>query len=171
MRRCTVMIAFMLCLAAAAPGGAAMYVIENPAGKISNPADKMYNPATQSNNPASNIYNPGTRLDERNPLSPPTPPAQKATATAQDPPVVARPTQTGRQGQTQTQVSRKKYYYRTVGAYLRAAKKAFTEDNFVEFVAITEDALARINAGNLKASANVRHRLNQYQTFGYGMLQ
>jgi hypothetical protein len=170
MRRCTVMMAFLMCLAASAPGGAAMYVIENPAGKISNPADRMYNPATQPSNPASNIYNPGTRLDERSPLSPPTPPEQKATATAApEAPVVANKGQTGRRGQTQ--IPRKKYYLQSAGAYVRAAKKAFTEDNFVEFVAITEDALARINAGTLKASAQLRHKLNQYKTFGYGMLQ
>jgi predicted DNA-binding protein len=170
MRRLTVMIALALCLAASTAARAAMYVIENPAGNINNPADKMYNPATKTNNPASNIYNPGTRLDSRNPLSPPTQPVQESTAAtsaSSAAPTTAKP---ARQ-QYKAEIPQKKYYYKTVAAYIRAAKKSFNDDDYVEFLSLTEDALRRINAGTLKASANIKHKLNNFKTFGYGLLE
>jgi len=163
MRRVTVITALVLCLKASAAASAAMFVIENPARNISNPAATMNNPAGQSNNPAANIYNPGTRLDSRNPLSPPTKlPEPPATASA-----AARPAQ----GQYKPQIPQKKYYYKTAGAYLRTAKIAFAADDYVEFLSVTEDALRRINAGTLSASANIKHKLHQYKAFGYGLLE
>jgi len=170
MRTATAMIALALCLTASSAATAAMYVIENPASSINNPAGNMKNPATQTNNPASNIYNPGSRLDSRNPLSPPTQPLQQSTAAttpASDAPTAAK---TARQ-QYKPEIPQKKYYYKTVGAYIRAAKKSFSEDDYVEFLSVTEDALRRINAGTLKASANIKHKLNNYKTFGYGLLE
>ena len=169
MRSITVMTALVLCLRNAAPAAAAMFVIENPASTISNPADKMNNPAAQSNNPASSIYNPGTRLDARNPLSPPSKaPEHTATATAgQGEPL---PAQQG-QKQYKPEIPQKKYYFKTVGAYVRAAKKAFSGDDYVEFLSLTDDALRRISAGTLKASANTRHKLQRYRVFGAGLLE
>jgi len=170
MRRQTVMMELILCLWASAPATAAMYVIENPASNISNPADKMNNPAAQTNNPASNIYNPGTRLDSRNPLSPPTQPAAPAPAATSS--AAAASAQTAKtQQRHRPEIPQKKYYYKTVGAYVSAAKKSFSNDDYVEFLSLTEDALRRINAGTLKASANIRHKLQQYKTFGYGLLE
>jgi len=170
MSKLTVMLAFILCLEAPAPAKGAMYVIENPAGKISNPAGQMYNPATQTNNPASNIYNPGTRMDSRNPISAPNPappePAAKVTAPAATP---AKPAQ--QQKQYKQEIVPQKYHYKTAGAYLAAAKKAFVKDDYPEFLAITEDALRRIAAGTLKASAATRHTLQNYRAFGYGLLK
>jgi predicted DNA-binding protein len=148
---------------------AAMFVIENPASTISNPADKMSNPATQSNNPASNIYNPGTRLDSRNPLSPPTQPIQSPTAATTATPAATETAKTARL-QYKPEIPQKKYYYKTAAAYIRAAKKSFADDDYVEFLSLTEDALRRINAGTLKVSANIKHKLNNYKTFGYGLL-
>ena len=169
MRRVTVMITLVLCLNASAPARAAMYVIDNPASKISNPADNMNNPATQSNNPAANIYNPGARMDNRNPLSPPTKAPEPAASAAATAAPASQPAQ--KRQRYQPEIPQKKYYYKTAGAYIRAAKKAFIKDDYLEFLSITEDALRRINAGTLKASAQTRHKLNQYQVFGHGMLE
>lgn len=131
----------------------ANYAIDNPADKIKNPAATMYNPATDINNPASNIYNPADRMDNPNPLSPvtravPTPPVTKnmpaAVSTEQigkKPPLPAR-----------FAVPHIKYHFKTAGAYISAAKKAFTRDDYREFLSVTEDALRRVHAGTLKAS-------------------
>jgi hypothetical protein len=170
MRRLTVMIALALCLTASAAARAAMYVIENPASTINNPAGSMSNPAAQTNNPASNIYNPGTRLDSRNPLSPPTQPVQQSTAATAAAPAASATAKSARQ-QYKPEIPQKKYYFKSVGAYIRAAKKAFSDDDYVEFLSITEDALRRIDAGTLKASANIKHKLNNYKTFGNGLLE
>jgi hypothetical protein len=169
MRRVTVMAALVLTLAAGEPAKAAMYVIENPAATISNPAGNMNNPAGQSNNPAANIYNPGTRLGSRNPLSPPTK-APEPVTTATATPAEAPPARSA-QPQYIPQIPQKKYYYKTVGAYVRAAKNSFVADDYVEFLSITEDALRRINAGTLKTSANIKHKLHNYKVFGYGLLK
>lgn len=173
MRRVTVMIALVLCLNAAAAARAAMYVIENPAAKISNPADKMYNPATQTNNPASNIYNPGTRMDNPSPVSPVAPPVPSPTARAAEPAAGAATSgnQAGGQKRFKPAIPQKKYYFTTVGEYVAAAKKSFAKDDYVEFLSVTEDALRRISAGTLKASAGTKHKLHNYKVFGYGLLE
>jgi hypothetical protein len=171
MRRLTVMAALVLCLNGSA-SRAAMYVIENPGSKISNPADKMYNPAAQSNNPASNIYNPGARMDNANPLSPPTQTVTAPADAAQGTASAATPgKQTGEEKKYRPAIPQKKYYYKTVEAYVRAAKSSFSKDDFVEFLSITEDALRRIDSGTLQASANIRHKLQNYKAFGYGLLE
>ena len=150
------------------PAPAAIYVITNPADKINNPADKMYNPATQINNPAAVIDNPAGRMDNPTPLTPvpqavpqisspgaavATPPAKQA---AERPPKPAVP--------------HRHYPFKTVKEYIAAAKKAFAQDDYLEFLAITEDALRHIGAGTLKASKKSRQKLLKYQTFGYGLL-
>lgn len=153
---------FLLCL----PAAADMYSIQNPAGKINNPADKMYNPATQVNNPAANIYNPASRMLGPDPLSPPTQPLVTEAAPT------ARPEKRGKdQQRLKPVIPRKSYYYKTVGKYISSAKKAFTRDDYTEFLAITEDALRRIHAGTLKASTKTRQKLVNYRKFGYGLLE
>jgi hypothetical protein len=173
MRRLMVLLAFALYLTESAPATAAMYAIENPADKISNPANRISNPAAQTNNPASNIYNPGDRMGNRSPLSPPTPPAPKPAAQSAAPAVGAsrsdQPAEARRVAKPA--IPEKKYYFQTVGAYLAAAKKSFAKDDYPEFLAVTEDALRRINAGTLKASAGTRHKLQNFKTFGYGLLE
>ena len=179
MVRFTAGVAVVLCLNTAAPVAAAMYVIDNPASTISNPADKMYNPATRTNNPASNIYNPGTRIDNPSPLSAPAPAVHGTAPTAAAPAATsvtaasagAAPAQPVKERrQPKTGLPAKKYHYKTVAAYIRAAKRSFTNDNYVEFVSLTEDALRRIHAGTLKASAKSRRKLQKYRVLGYGLL-
>jgi hypothetical protein len=164
-------VALAFCLCSSAQATAAMYVIENPASKISNPADRMSNPATQTNNPAANIYNPGDRMDNPNPLSPPVKPAPATTATAT--PAAATPARTPlvQQQRRTAELPRKKYLYKTVAGYLAAAKKSFSDDDYREFLSITEAALRRIDAGTLKASTKTRLKLQKYRTFGYGLLE
>jgi hypothetical protein len=170
MRRLAVGIAIVLCLQA--PATAAMYTINNPADKINNPADKMYNPATQVNNPASNVYNPATRMDSPNPLSQPTRPVPQPTAaevtTTSKP---AKQIKKHPQAQPKPTIPQKSYYYKTVREYINGAKKAFTQDDYMEFLSITEDALRRISAGTLKASKKTKQKLAKYKVFGYGLLE
>jgi len=148
------------------PATAAMDVIKNPADKIRNPADKMYNPATQVNNPAANIYNPATRLDNSNPLSPPTQPVPQPAVTALKPAV--KPAEPSA---PKPVIPQKSYYFKTVKEYINAAKKAFIHDDYIEFLAITEDALRRIDAKTLKASKKSRQKLAKYKVLGYGLLE
>ncbi len=157
-----------LCAVAAAD----MYSIKNPAEKISNPADTMYNPATKVDNPAGNIYNPATRMKEPDPLSPPTQaqPVPKPVAAETTPP--ARPaTKVAQQARPKPAIPQKDYNYKTARAYINAAKKAFSRDDFVEFVAIAEDAVRRMNSGTLKTSKKNRQQLVNYTVFGYGLLE
>lgn len=153
-----------------APATAAMYSIQNPAEKINNPADKMYNPATQVNNPAANIYNPAGRMNNPEPLSPPTQAVpQPAVSEAAAP---ARPaTKTKELPRSKPAVSQKNYNFKTSRAYVIAAKKAFIQDDYREFIAITEDALRRISSGTLKASKKTKKQLANYKIFGYGLLE
>ena len=151
------------------PATAEIYSIDNPASKINNPADKLYNPATRSNNPASNIYNPVSRMD--NPKAPSTPakPAQTtgaAEVTAKKMPVK----RADKELQPKPAVLETHYHYKTVDAYLNSAKKAFVRDDYGECLSITEDALRRINEGNLKASRKSKLKLLKYKAFGTGLL-
>jgi hypothetical protein len=161
-------ITLVLCMNA--PATAAMYKINNPGEKISNPADKVYNPATKVNNPASNIYNPASRMNDPNPLSPPTQPVPPPTATE-----VTTSTRTAIQSKDKLKstpaIPHKSYYYKTVRAYINAAKKAFSKDDYIEFIAITEDALRRIKAGTLKASKKSKQKLFKYKIIGYELLE
>lgn len=149
----------------------ANYAIDNPADKIKNPAATIYNPATDIKNPASNIYNPADRMNNPNPLSPVTrditpPPVTKnipAAATAESDGKKQLPPAT-------VAVPHKKYHFKTVGAYISAAKKAFSRDDYREFLSLTEDALRRVRVGTLKASNKAQQTLRKYQVFGYGLL-
>jgi hypothetical protein len=51
-----------------------------------------------------------------------------------------------------------------------AAKKAFSRDDYVGFLSITDDALRRIRAGTLTASKIIEKKLVLYMKFGYGLL-
>jgi hypothetical protein len=167
-RRLAAGIAVVICLKV--PAMATMYGINNSADKISNPADKMYNPATEVNNPASNIYNPVTRMDNRNPISPPTKTAPQPTGTEAT--TTTRPaTQTKEQPQPKPAIPQKSHYFKSGSAYINAAKKAFVKDDYVEFLSITEDALRRISAGTLKVSKKTQQKLVRYKVLGYGLLE
>jgi hypothetical protein len=152
-----------LVLALHTPALSAMYTIENPADKINNPADKIYNPAADIKNPASTIYNPAARMDNPNPLSPPTHPVPIAKSADQI------------NGQVQTKPRRaiphKSYHFKTVKAYISAAKKAFIQDDYLKFLSVTEDALRRIQAGTLIASEKAKQKLEKYRVFGAGLLE
>lgn len=142
---------------------AANFKINNPAEKIKNPAEKMYNPATEVNNPAANIYNPATGMDNKSPLAAPTQPVAPP-----EPTVTAKPDE---KAPTNPLIPRKNYYFKTVKEYVLAAKKAFTRDDYIEFLSITEDALRRIDSRTLKASKKSKDRLAKYKVFGYGLLE
>jgi hypothetical protein len=141
-------IAIVICLYA--PAAAEMY-------KIDNPASKIYNPATRMNNP--------------NPLSPPTqpvpPPAASEVTIATEPAIQLKGHP---QAQPKPTTPHKRYKFRTAGEYITAAKKAFNQDDYKEFLSITEEALRKINAGTLKASKAARQKLNKYKVVGYGLI-
>jgi hypothetical protein len=147
LRRLATGIAVILCLNA--PARAAMYKIDNP---------------------ASNIYNPAARMNNPNPLSPPTQPVPQPKVTE-----VTTPTKPAKQIKKQPQIKsaipQKRYYFKTVRAYINAAKRAFARDDYIEFISITEDALRRISAGTLKASKKTKQKLAKYKVFGYGLLE
>jgi hypothetical protein len=155
-----------------APAAAEMFSIKNPAEKISNPADKIYNPATKVDNPAANIYNPAARMNDPEPLSPPTQPLPAARAALPEATAAARPEKKGReQSQPRPAIPQKSFNLKTARAYINAAKKAFVRDDYMEFIAIAEDAVRRINAGTLNASGKNRKQLLRYKVFGYKLLE
>jgi len=147
LRRLAPGIAVILCLNATAR--AAMYRIDNP---------------------ASNIYNPAARMNNPNPISPPTQPVRQPTVTE-----VTTPTKPAKQikerPQPKSAIPHKSYYFKTVRAYINAAKRAFARDDYIEFISITEDALRRISAGTLKASKKTKQKLAKYKVLGYGLLE
>lgn len=145
------------------PALSAMYTIDNPADKINNPADKIYNPATDIKNPAATIYNPASRMDNPNPLSPPTQPV----------PATKSADRLKEQVQTKPRlaVPHKSYHFKTVKAYISAAKKAFNQDDYLKFLSVTEDALRRIKAGKITASEKEKQQLKKFKQFGYGLLE
>lgn len=134
--------------------------LENPAGRMSNPAESIYNPSGNITNPAVKITNPAGQMANPNPLAPV---VKTVTQTVEQPgPVAAKPA---------TPVVPKKYYtFKKVSEYLVAAKKAFVKDDYIEFVAVTEDALRRIKSGGLKSSGKTIRKLEKYRLFGYSML-
>lgn len=134
--------------------------LENPAGRMSNPAERIYNPAGNITNPAVKITNPAGQMANPNPLSPGAKPAVQAVV--QPPPVAAKPVPPA--------VPKKYYTFKKVSEYLDAAKKAFVKDDYIEFVAVTEDALRRIKSGGLKSSRKKIRQLEKYKLFGYSML-
>ena len=147
---------------------AANYAIDNPAVKIKNPAGSMYNPASDIKNPAENIYNPANQMDNPNPLSPVTQPIPQAPETKK---TTTLPPATSLNGKPQRSIPHKNYHFKTASAYINAAKKAFIQDDYREFLSITEDALRRIKAGTLKASKKTKQKLVNYKVLGYGLLE
>lgn len=136
----------------------------------------LQTPAMSANfaidNPASNIYNPAAHMDNPSPISPasqaiPAPPAITKEIAA---PLPVEKIKVQPQPQPKPTIPNKNYHFKTVNAYIVAAKKAFNRDNHMEFVSITEDALRRINAGTLRASKISKQKLLHYKTFGYGLL-
>lgn len=154
------------------PVMSANYVIDNAADKIKNPAGTMYNPATHIKNPASNIYSPANRMDNPNPISPVTQAIPEPPAT-HDIPAAVPAEQIAKKPLSQATVAVpiKKYHFKTVGAYISAAKKAFSRDDYSEFVSITDDALRRIGAGTLKASNKSKQKLLKFKAFGQSLLE
>lgn len=161
MRKSAAGLIIVLCLNT--PTNAAMETLKNPADLIKNPVDRIYNPATRIANPAATIDNPATRIDSANPLTPPVPPAPQ--------PAVTTKAKAAEQTQPTAVIPRKNYSFKTAQAYINAAKKAFIQDDYLEFLSITEDALRRIDAGTLKASMKSKQKLTRFKIFGYGLLE
>ncbi|NVN90055.1 MAG: hypothetical protein HXX11_05565 [Desulfuromonadales bacterium] len=128
-------------------------------------------------NPASNIYNPASRMDNPDPLSPPTQPVPQQKTTEVEPvaqpiPPVPPAQEIKEQPQplAKPRIPQKRYSFKTVQEYLNAAKKSFAREDYGEFLFITEDALRRINAGTLKASRKTKQKLVTYKKIGSGLL-
>jgi hypothetical protein len=139
---------------------------------IDNPADRIYNPASDIKNPASNIYNPAAHMDNPSPISPPTQPIPKTTVFKQTTETIpAEQIKEPQQPRPQLTAPHKRYSFKTVRAYMTAAKNAFNRDEYMEFLSITEDALRRIKAGTLRASKKTKQKLAKYKAFGYGLLE
>jgi hypothetical protein len=145
------------------PALSANFTIDNSADKIDNPAQRIYNPADQIKNPAATIYNPAGRMDNPNPISPPVPPITQSTATSKIP---AQP-QEPPLPEPANSVPQKAYSYKTVGAYITAAKKAFVKDDYIAFISISEAALKKISDGTLYASDTTKQKLLRYKSCGY----
>ncbi|KAB0664056.1 hypothetical protein F6V25_14715 [Oryzomonas japonica] len=155
MRRAAAGIVVVFCLNA--PARAEMFKIENPASNIYNPADRMNNP---------------------NPLSPPTQPAQEPAAAKE--PATATPTATPpppeqargqRVPQQRRAVPPKSSSFKTAQAYLAAANRAYTRGDYRRFLAISEEALNRIRAGTLTASKKTKQKLVRNRAIGRGLLE
>ena len=123
------------------------------------------------NNPATNIYNPASRMDNPDPLSPPTQPVPELKTTEVTPVAPPIPAAQRIKAQPQPQkkpgIPQKRYSHKTVAAYLGAAKKSFARKDYGELLFITEDALGRISAGTLKASRKTKQQLVNYNKIGY----
>ena len=161
----------VLVLGICTPVLSANYSIDNPVDRLKNPAGSMYNPATYINNPAANIYNPAAQMDNRNPLSPVTPPVPQATAPIEIPPnLPVGQIRNKSLSQPQSATFHKSYHFKSAKIYILAAKTAFSRDDYVEFLSITEDALRRMSAGTLRASKKTEQKLIKFKIFGYGLL-
>ena len=89
-------------------------------------------------NPASNIYNPATRMDNPNPISPPTQPVTQPTVTKGiTTKIPAEQIKEQSRHQPKFTIPHKSYHFKTVRAYLNAAKKAFNQDDYMEFLSLT----------------------------------
>jgi len=148
MRTLATGITLVLCLNA--PAMAEMYKIENP---------------------ASNIYNPATRMDNPNPISPPTQPVPQPAVTEATPtPIPATQIKEQPQHQPKHNIPHKSYHFKTAKEYLDAAKRSFKREDYKKALSITEEALRRIKAGTLKASKKTKQKLNEYRVTGYKLL-
>jgi hypothetical protein len=157
----------VIVLAVSSPAMAAMYVIDNPASRIDNPASKMSNPAAKESNPAAGIYNPAARTNSANPLAPVTPPQPQRPPDAKSANV---PANSGGSPQVKP-AARESYRFRTAKQYIKAAQRAFVNDDYQRFITISEDAIGRIRTGTLKASSKEKAKLERYRTFGRALLE
>jgi hypothetical protein len=124
------------------------------------------------NNPASNIYNPATQMDNPNPLSPPVQPVPQPAVTDEIPvPLSSGEIKERPLSQAKQILPARSYFFKTVGAYIAAAKKAYKRGDYRELISVTEDGLRRIKAGTLRASRISRQKLVDYKEFGYGLLE
>jgi len=128
-------------------------------------------------NPASNIYNPATRMDNPNPISPPTQPAPQSTVTEATPIPVPSPkaiTQFKEQPHSQPYpkhyTQNRSYQFKTAKEYIDSAKIYFKRKDYKKALSITEEALRRIKSGTLKASKKTKQKLNEYRISGYNHL-
>jgi hypothetical protein len=122
-------------------------------------------------NPASNIYNPATRMDNPSPISPPTQTVPQPAVTEVSPiPKPAAQIKEHHQPQPKHNIPHRSYQFKTAREYLDAAKKSFKREDYQKALFITEDALRRIKIGTLKASKNIKQKLNEYRVSGYKLL-
>ena len=127
-------------------------------------------------NPASNIYNPATRMDNPNPISPPTQPVpQQAVTEKSTKPKPATQTKEQTyphpQPQPKHNIPHKSYHFKTATKYINEAKKAFQHEDYKRFISITEDALKRIKTGTLIASKKSKQILDKYKANGYTLIE
>jgi hypothetical protein len=147
MRTLATGITVVLCLNA--PAMAEMYKIENP---------------------ASNIYNPATRMDNPNPISPPTQPVPQPAAIEATPtpkPTTQIKEQSQYQPQPKHNIPNKSYRFKSANEYIDAANKSSKRKDYKKALSITEEALRRIRSGTLKASKKTKQKLNEYRASGY----
>jgi hypothetical protein len=131
-------------------------------------------------NPASNIYNPADRMNDPNPLSPPTQPVPQpaapkettttpaATTTTPPPPEQVKEQ---RGPYRKRGVPHRRYSFKTAKAYLAAADKAYNRGDYRRFLSLSEDALNRIRAGTLAASKKTKQKLIRNRAIGRGLLE
>lgn len=122
-------------------------------------------------NPASNIYNPATRMDNPNPISPPTQPVPQPAVTEATPtPKPATLIKEQSHPQPKHYIPNKSYHFKTAKGYINAANKSFKRKDYKRALSITEEALRRIRFGTLKASTKTKQMLNEYRASGYKLL-
>jgi hypothetical protein len=142
----------------------------------------LYAPATAEmfkiENPASNIYNPASRMDNPNPLSPPTQsvpkPATTETTHFSAPQTPEEQVKEQQHPQIQQKpnhsVTHKSYHFKTGREYLGAVKMSFKRKDYKKAIFIIEEALGRIKSGTLKASRKTKQKLIEYRASGYTFL-
>jgi hypothetical protein len=119
-------------------------------------------------NPASNIYNPATRMDNPNPISPPTQPVpQPAVKEATSTPKPATQIKEQSHPQPKHNIHNKSYRFKSANEYIDAATRSFKRKDYKRALSITEEALRRIRSGTLKASKKTKQKLNEYSASGY----
>jgi predicted S18 family serine protease len=125
-------------------------------------------------NPASNIYNPADRMNDPNPLSPPTQPVpqptapKEATTTTPPPPEQVREQRAPEQERA---VPYKRSSFTTAKAYLAAADKAYNKGDYRRFLSMSEEALSRIRTGTLTASKKAKQKLVRNRALGRKLLE
>ena len=125
-------------------------------------------------NPASNIYNPADRMNDPNPLSPPSQPAPQPTApkdATTTPPPPPEQVREQRAPHQERAVPDKRSSFTTAKAYLAAADKAYNKGDYRRFLSMSEEALSRIRAGTLTASKKAKQKLARNRDLGRKLLE